>query len=301
MPAATVLAKNTVGLLSSFRQDADGQVKKLMEEEWEWLKKDWGCHDVWQVQLALMALDTPSEYPTILSQALFSAGLNGVTLEIPELLPVREEPQPSDSVMQGLETFLWDEIRDAWESGKGEKTLRELMVTIRMLAGEGYTKLQQFRHATGGWFVNPSCGTAAQRDGFLTAVVGALGGFRYNTGDQVAKGNPAAADGVREVVGYENGDDPEEIARLMAEMSDESAQSDQEKYRRQGLTINIRRKRRGVVPAFVGASNPTIISHAGDEEGEEVGNGLVYETEISTGFIRGYEEMSNEVLMKKLV
>ena len=251
-------------------------------------------------QLALMALDTPSEYPTILSQALFTSGLNGVTLEIPNLLPERELPQQRGLVMQALETYLWDEIRDAWESGKGEKVLRELANTIRMLAAKGYRKVDQFRHPTGGWFVDPSCGTPEQRDGFLTALVGAMGGDRYHAGEQAARGIPEVEGEQSGDAAEEEGDDMEEVAWLMGEMSDVSAQSDQEKYKRKGLTINIKRKKRGPAPSYVGFSTPTVLSHAGSEEEEGEGQRL-YETEIPTGFIRGCEGLTDEQLVKKLV
>ena len=86
MSAVTLQAKTTVGLVESFRQDRDGEISKLLEAEWGWLTADWGTKGVWEVQLMLMMLDSPREYPTLLSQLLTSVGSNGLTVRIPGLL-----------------------------------------------------------------------------------------------------------------------------------------------------------------------------------------------------------------------
>ena len=180
--------------------------------------------------------------------------------------------------------------------------MRELAVTIRMLVSRGFKKVAQFRHPTGGWFVNPSCGTPKQRDGFLTVLEGAMGGKRYNAGVQVEMGMPDGDLHSPEQGGEEGGqmgDDIAEVARQMGEMSDASAQSDQEKYKRQGLTIKIKRRMRKPAPSYVGFSKPTVLSHTGADVEEGDGQRL-YETEVPTGFIRGCEGMTDEQLAKRM-
>ena len=149
-PATTILGKTTLGLLTSLREDADGQVLRLMQVEWQGLTETWGTQDVWQIQLGLLALDKPKEHPTLLSQALYSAGLSGVTLEIPGLLPVREAPRPAGLIMQDLETFLWGELQDVWEAGQGGKQLQQAAGMIKELAKKGVRRTEQLKHPTGG-------------------------------------------------------------------------------------------------------------------------------------------------------
>ena len=122
-PAVTLQAKTVTGLLSQLRNDHDGEVKELLKQEWGWLCKDWGTQNVWGIQLCLMALDDPGEYPNLLSQMLYTMGQNGVTAEVPDLLPTRANSIKHGEIVQALEAYLWSACQEAAVSGKGADQL----------------------------------------------------------------------------------------------------------------------------------------------------------------------------------
>jgi len=195
IPAAAYQAKTVTGLMDALRNDADGEIAQLLEQEWGWLQADWGTDDVWGIQLCLLALDSPQEYPTLLSQFLFTLGQGGLTAEIPTLLPQRPQPMPSGSLVEKLVNFLWSEYQEVRE---GEQDARELQLVaraLRKLALRGVTRVSQVQHPTGGWFVDPRMVTGKECAALLRALELSGTGSRYSIREHLQMGGRAAGHG----------------------------------------------------------------------------------------------------------
>jgi len=150
----TLRAKECMGLLSKLAQHEDGDVLKLLQQEYEWLRTDWGTTDPWQLQLCLMLGDEPSLTPTTLSQAMIALGHVGLTLQWSKIPMQMIDPEVDDGILTFLEDTLWSKIKQHWITGEGGQQLQQLARALRALTVAKVYRVEQLRRE-GGWYLEP--------------------------------------------------------------------------------------------------------------------------------------------------
>mmetsp|Transcript_30074 Transcript_30074/g.61939 ORF Transcript_30074/g.61939 Transcript_30074/m.61939 type:complete len:396 (-) Transcript_30074:63-1250(-) len=157
-----IVAKHAVGLAERLASDLDGEMLKLMQDEWNQLTRTWGTSKIREIQTVMLLEESMTRLATLLARLLYLTGLAGITLTWEAILgmggdpaaPEQEQDPQEQSLTGGLYDYMWVCVRAYWR-GKGDVDFnRDLAEGIQRLVAAGITATHQMKHLTSGeWWV----------------------------------------------------------------------------------------------------------------------------------------------------